>query len=422
MIDIISYKDISFPDGFLWGASTAGAQIEGNLNSFYDDPRTAPTSWEGKPYIFPGKTCDSYTRYNEDFDMLQQMNLNMYRFSVEWSRIEPEQGQYNEEAVAYYISMLENLQARGIKVCLTLHHFAHPVWFHKIGHFNTLNNLHTWEKYLQFIVPKLTPYVDYWIVLNEPNLPFVYTVDQRLNLMHYHALGYAVVKTFSNKPTSSTLSYSTKQPLRGPGDALDSLVAQYEDYVCTEYFLHAIRTGEVTSPYRDGRIVPGLKDSCDFWALNCYIRHMIDGRHSFPLTGHYTSSTFKPLATGSHMDEIWPELMINMLMRTKDKPCMITENGLATDNDEMRIIYIASMLQALRQAMDLGADVWGYSYWSLLDNWEWGTYDMPYGLAEVDFKTFKRKLRQSGLFYGAVAAANGLHQADIKAYMESYRK
>lgn len=419
MIDVFSYPDIQFPEGFLWGASTAGAQVEGNLRSFYDDPETAPKEHEGKPYVFPGMACDSFARYEEDFALLRRMNLNLYRFSVEWSRIEPEKGAYDEAALARYIHMLEALRASGIKACVTLHHFAHPVWFHKQGHFDTLDNLPDWARYLEYIVPKLAPLVDYWIILNEPNLPFVYTLGQRLNLMHYHAQGYGIVKKHSTSPASSALSYSAKQPLRGTHDRLDSLVAQVEDFNCNEFFFHAIRTGEVIAPYHEGRQVPGLKDSCDFWALNCYVRHMIDGRKAFPLAPHYQATTFKPLTTGSHMDEIWPELIIDMLMRAKDKPCMITENGLATDDDDFRIVYIASMLQALRQSMDLGADVLGYSYWSLLDNWEWGSYDAPFGLAAVNFDTFARTLRPSGAFYGDVAKANGLRQTDLRAHLNA---
>jgi beta-glucosidase len=209
------------------------------------------------------------------------------------------------------------------------------------------------------------------------------------------------------------------QPLRGPSDRLDSLMAAHEDFVNNEFFFHAIRTGEIVAPFRDGQYLPSLKGSCDYWALNCYVRQMIDGRKAFPLAPHYRASAFKPLPIPSHMDEMCPELIIDMLMRAKDKPCMITENGLATDDDRYRVVWIASMLQAVRQSIDLGAEVTGYCYWSLLDNWEWGSYDMPFGLAAVDRDSFERHLRASGAFYGDIARANGFRQADLAKHLNA---
>jgi len=419
MIDVFAYPDITFPKGFLWGASTAGAQVEGDNKSFYDYPDTAPkTSGIGAmAYQFPGKACNSFEMYREDIKLLKDMNLSLYRLSIEWSRIEPEKGAYDEAAVSRYLDMLSELKQAGIKVCLTLHHFSHPVWFHKQGHFNTLDNLRDWEAYLEYIVPKVAQYVDFWIVLNELNLPFVYTLPQRLNLLRYHALGYHIVKKYSDKPASSAHSYSPKVPLRGKHDKLDALVADYVDYTVNEFFFHAIRTGEITAPLMDGDYLPDLKNSCDFWALNTYCRHMINGRKQQYMTPHYTATRFKPLPVNTPMDEVHPDIMIDMLMRTDDKPCLITENGIPTDRDDVRITQISAMLQAINQAMALGADVWGYSHWSLMDNWEWGDYSQTFGLVSVNFETFERTIKKSGHFYGDIAAANGLSADILKKHL-----
>ncbi len=417
MIDIFAYPDIHFPEGFLWGASTAGEQVEGNGRSYHDDPETAPKTSLHGAYEFPGRACDSFERYRDDIALLKEMNLSLYRLSIEWSRLEPDKGAYDPAALERYLDMLRALKEANIKVCLTLHHFAHPVWFHKQNHFNTLDNIADWERYLEYIVPKAAEYVDYWIVINELNLPFEYTLPQRLNLLRYHAAGYQIVKRHSDKPASSAHSYSPKVPVRGGFDKLDRLVAEYIDYTDNEFFFHAIRTGEIAAPFTDGAYLPELKNSCDFWSLNTYVRHMIDGRKREPLSPHYVATSFKPLDTPTHMDEICPDIMIEMLLRTADKPCMITENGVPTVRDGARIVYISAMLQAMRQAMDLGANVIGYSHWALLDNWEWGHWREPFGLASVDPDTFDRTLKPSGKFYGEIAKENGFTAEIARKYM-----
>ena len=418
MIEVFQYPDISFPEGFLWGSSTAGQQVEGNNHSYHDDPETAPDSaFGGHPYEMAGKACNSYERYEDDIRLLKEMHAGIYRMSLEWARIEPEKGCFDTEAMDHYLKVLSRLQEEKIKVCLTLHHFSHPVWFHKQGFFNTLENRKDWETYLEYVVPKVASYVDFWIILNEPNLPFEYTIEQRLNLLEYHAMGYHIVKKYSSKPVSTALAYSEQQPLRGPHDKLDVLVAQYKDYTETEYFLHGIRTGEIGAPFMDAKVVPDLKGTCDFWALNTYVRNMIDGHKSFPMTQAYTASRMQMLDIPYYLEEIHPEIMIDMLMRVKDKPCMITENGCVGD-DQHRILYISAMLQGLRQAMDLGADVIGYCHWSLLDNWEWGMYEPNFGLAEVDRTTFDRKIKKSGAFYGEICQKNGFSQEILRKYLE----
>lgn len=420
MIDVFAYPDIQFPEGFLWGASTSGAQVNGDNKSFYDDPDTAPkTVLGGMPYEFAGKASNSFEMYREDIALLSAMHLKLYRFSIEWSRIEPEKGVYDGAALKRYLDMLRELKAAGIQVCLTLHHFSHPVWFHKQGHFDTLANLRDWEGYVEYIVPKVAEFVDYWVIINELNLPFVYTLPQRLNLLRYHAAGYQIVKKYSNKPAASAHSFSPKVPLRGTNDRLDGLMAAYVDFTDNEFFFHAIRTGEIVAPFTDGVYLPELKNSCDFWALNTYVRHMIDGRKAEPLAPHYSATSFRPLAGFTHMDEICPDIMPEMLLRAADKPCLITENGVPTNNDGVRMVYISAMLQAIHQAMTLGANIFGYSYWSLVDNWEWGDWSQRFGLASFDPASFERTLKPSGYFYGDVAQANGVSQHILRRHLSA---
>lgn len=419
MIDLFEYPDIKFPDNFLWGVATAGQQIEGNNCSYHDDISHAPSfAYGGLPYQMADKACNSYEMYNEDIALIKKMNLGIYRMSLEWSRIEPQEGKFNKDAIAHYLAVLKRLQEEKIKVCLTLHHVSHPVWFHEKGAFKTINNMEVWKRYIDTVVPIYQDYVDYWLVINEMNLAFEYSEEERINMLQYHATGYHTIKKYNDKPVSSTLSYSFKVPFRGQYDTPDRIMADYIDYTENEFFIHAIKTGEIVMPFKDAVYMPELKDTCDFWALNTYIRQLINSRKKEFRFDTYNATHFKALDKPFFTEEICPEIMLQMLMRFNDRPIMITENGIAVNDDRLRIVYIAAMLQAMKQGMDLGANVIGYLHWSLLDNWEWGTYHPIFGLASVDKETYKRTLKPSGYFYGDIARSNSLNQVIIRKHLK----
>lgn len=419
MIDIFQYPDITFPKGFLWGATTAGQQIEGNNCSYLDDPHCAPPfAYGGVPYEMAGIACDSYNRYEDDIQLLKQMHMGVYRMSIEWCRIEPRKGCFDEVAIEHYLHQLQRLKEEGIQVCLTLHHVSHPTWFHEEGAFHTLENMDVWERYIHKVAKTYHAFVDYWIVINEMNLAFEYSEEERIHMLQYHARGYHIIKKYSDKPISSTLSYSMKEPFRGKYDHADTVMADYIDYVENEFFIHAIRTGEIVMPFHDAVYLPEVKDTCDFWALNTYIRQFINSRKREFRFDTYQATHFKALSKPFFTEEINPDIMIEMLMRFKDKPVMITENGIAVEDDRIRMVYLSAMLQAMRQAMDLGANVIGYLHWSLLDNWEWGTYHPTFGLASVDPISKDRTLKESGKLYGRIAQENGWNQTMIRSFLK----
>lgn len=419
MLDIFQYPDITFPKDFLWGASTAGQQIEGNNHSYHDDEANAPKfAYGGVPYQMAGKACNSYEQYEDDIALLKEMHLGIYRMSIEWCRIEPQRGCFDEEALQHYLHILQRLQEEGIKVCLTLHHVSHPVWFHEAGAFHTMENLADWERYIHKAASFYQDYVDYWLVINEMNLAFEYSEEERIHMLQYHARGYHIIKEYSDRPVSSTLSYSMKEPFRGRYDHADKVMADYIDYVENEFFIHAIRTGEIVMPFHDAIVVPEVKDTCDFWALNTYIRQFINSRKKEFRFDTYQATHFTALSKPFFTEEICPDIMIEMLMRFKDKPVMITENGIAVEDDRLRIVYLSAMLQAMKQAMDLGAEVIGYFHWSLMDNWEWGTYHPTFGLAEVDQDTYQRKIKPSGRFYGEIVQQKKLSQGIIRSFLQ----
>lgn len=418
MLDIFQYPDIEFPKGFLWGAATAGMQIEGNNCSYHDNKEYAPkAAYGGVPYTMALQACRSYELYEEDIQLLKKMNLGIYRMSIEWSRIEPEESVFNREALEYYLKILKRLKEEGIKVCLTIHHVSHPVWFHKKQAFHTLDNMAVWLRYVEKVVPLYRDYVDYWLVINEMNLAFEYSIEERINMLQYHAKAYHKIKEYCQTPVSSTLSYSFKVPYRGHYDKPDRIMADYIDYIENEFFIHAIETGEIIMPFHDAIVMPELKDTCDFWALNTYIRQFINSRkEAFRFDG-YHATHFTDLSKPFFTEEICPDIMLQMLMRFNSKPIMITENGIAVEDDRLRIVYISAMLQAMKQGIDMGAQVIGYLHWSLMDNWEWGTYHPTFGLSSVDRDTYKRTIKQSGYFYGDIAKNNKMTQDMIREYL-----
>ena len=417
MINILEYDTIEFPQDFLWGASTAGQQIEGNNHSFYDDDETCPkTAYGGVPYLKAGKACNSYEMYTEDIQLLQKMNLNTYRMSLEWSRIEKVEGVFDESEIQHYKDVLKALKEANIKVCLTLHHNSHPVWFHKKNAFKTMENLPYFIRYIEKVVPELDEYVDYWLTINEMNIIFEYTIEESINMLQYHAKAYHTIKKYSSKPVSCPINYAEKKPMRGINDLPDRIMAEYIDYMENEFMFHAIRTGEIVVPFHDAVKMKELKDTCDFWAINVYTRQLINSRKKVFRFDRYEASSIHALDVPYFSDDICPEVIYHCLTRLKDKPVLISENGIACKNDQYRIIYIASVLQAVKQAIDDGVDVFGYLHWSLLDNWEWGTYVPTFGLASVDHTTYKRTLKPSAYFYGDIVKQGKMSKETIKKH------
>lgn len=144
--------------------------------------------------------CNSYELWQKDIEIAEECGLQAFRTSIEWSRIEPEEGHFSNEAIEHYVKFFAALKEKGIKVFATLVHFTVPLWFEKLGSFSQLDNLKYFERYLEFAVPQIAPFVDFWNVLNEFNLS---KPDFKLGAIHYHALGYHIIKKYSPSPVSS---------------------------------------------------------------------------------------------------------------------------------------------------------------------------------------------------------------------------
>jgi beta-glucosidase len=255
MYDIFSLPDCHFPPGFLWGSATAGHQIEGN--NIHSQHWTREQ--RGETPEASGLACNSYVQWHDDHNLLSELGHRAYRMSIEWSRIEPAQGEFNTEALDHYKEVIDDLKERGLKVFLTLWHFTHPQWFEDLGGFGKRENLKYFERYARHVAKALADRVDSWNVLNEFNL----RPNDVENYILAHARGYRIIKEFSKAPVSSAHAFVRFEPWR-QNDCFDRAMTDYLDLLHNEFFFHGIRTGEFIRPQRDMEFFPELKGACDY--------------------------------------------------------------------------------------------------------------------------------------------------------------
>jgi len=404
------HKTKHFPQGFLWGAATSAHQVEGN--NYNNDWWQAEQA--GKIKFKSGKACDQYHRYEEDFDLAQKMRHNTHRLSIEWSRIEPKPGEWNYPEVEHYRKVLESLSKRNIKVMLTLHHFTLPKWFAARGGFEKTHNVRYFIRFVRFVVEQYADLVDMWITINEPGV-YIYQCYQigewppfkknlglalrvYLNLVLAHRQAYKVIhkadKSLNDGITQVSIAQNTISfaAYRKHG-LLDQLAVWLSDKLVNHgfYILSSRRTH-------------------DFIGINYYFRVRLKRD---PNSWHIIQDDIS--VQGREVSDIGWEIyahgLFDVLMDFRDyqKPIYITENGIATDNDDRRERFIVSHLNEVYHAIKGGVDIRGYYHWSLIDNFEWHLgYEPRFGLVEVNYKIQKRTIKNSGRVYAEIIKANGL--------------
>ncbi|MEK7616480.1 MAG: glycoside hydrolase family 1 protein [Patescibacteria group bacterium] len=400
---------LKFPEGFLWGSATSAYQVEGN--NIHSDWWT----WEKEhqpPTMRSGIACDQYNRYKQDFDLIKELNHNAHRLSIEWSRIEPKEGQFDEEQIQHYQKELKYLKSLNITVMLTLWHFTLPAWVAEKGGWENGQTPKLFERFVKKIVPEIADYVDLWITLNEPGV-YIYETYIAMEWPHGKKSFWAQIKTFLNLTSAHKKVYKFLHQSFPAGKpvGIAQNVMSFE-------------------PYHKHSIIEQVSVSLNDFFTNHLFYFLTRGTHDFLGINYYFHARFKhkgliPEAVGSSPIthdvsdlgwEIYPEGLFEVLTDLSDDiPIYITECGIASTNDDRRNRFLISYLQEVARAIKAGCNVRGFFYWSLLDNFEWHRgFDPRFGLVEVDYSTQERHIRPSALVYTDIIQHSGIPHSLLK--------
>jgi beta-glucosidase len=411
---IRSAKSVQFPPGFIWGTATAAYQVEGyNRNADWWD-------FEGLPGRVAngdrsGIACDHYHRFAEDFDLLRAMNNNGHRLSLEWSRIEPAEGEFDTKEIEHYRTVLTHLHDKGIRAMVTLHHFTNPRWFARKGGWEKPGSSNAFLAFVAKVVDELGELVDYWCTINEPNL---YAVNGWLvgefppgkradwigyyralvNLRLAHEAAYHVIKRrWPDEPVG--LSHHRFLLMPATAGRGDGIAARLGGFVLDRW------------PSRLGHWRATIEATSDFIGIAHYWGQLIALDLRRP--GNLFSRRFDPPGLrktdmGFATDPSWLRQVVEEAA-SLGKPVYITENGLSTTDDTWRQEYIRAVITEMGACIDDGVPLKGYFHWTSMDNFEWARgYTQKFGLIDVDRTTLDRIIKPSGHFYAATAASNGL--------------
>lgn len=359
----------------MWGAGTSAYQVEGGI----DNNDWAKAAQDGEvPHA--GLACDHYRRWREDFQYAARFGHNAHRLSLEWSRIEPRRGQWNDEAIEHYHDVLEWLKDHKIATFVTLHHFTNPVWVAAQGGWTNKKTLADFAEYTGKICQTLGHLVDYWITVNEPGI--------------IAGMGYVRGKfpPFQKNLFNAFRAY--RNMLQGHNRAYEMIHAYYpkarvgfaQNIAFFEPASRVMKWFQVDYPYR--------RTKNDFLGVN-----------------HYFFNGKRETSYSDRGWKIYPPALYHVLRGLKrfGLPIYVTENGIADAADKKRRDYLKGYLRETHRAIRAGVDVRGYLHWSLLDNFEWEDgYEWKFGLLAVDMKTQKRTVRQSAKYYSQVCKNNRL--------------
>lgn len=418
-----------FPEDFLFGCATSAYQIEGGITN--DWSAWAEAGRLKDPTARNDRAVDHWSRYEEDFGLLAQLGCNAYRLSLEWARIEPEPGRYDDQALAQYGRMLDALVAQRITPMVTFFHFTHPPWFHGISpwHDPTAGAAGRFAAFVERCLPVVAPRARHYTILNEPGvwLTGAYLAGAippgekglgalakaGAQLLSAHA--QAAAKIRKARPDALLgIAHNVVRFAPETGSPVDWLAAAY----VARQFNHAIpkafesgvlRLGE-TPGLRYVEPVPGLVGSLDFLGLNYYSRVFVGAKLARPF-GRLTYQDRAGLGVTDLGWEIYPAGLTEVLveMARYGRPIYVTENGLDDRDDSRRAAFLHDHLAAVLDARAQGVDVRGYFHWSLLDNFEWLEGHGPrFGLYRVEPETMTRRLTRGAEHYQRIIQAGAL--------------
>ncbi len=419
-------------ENLLLGASTAATQIEG----CDENNNWARFAREGKinDGTTPTSACDHYNRWREDIDLMAEMGIEVYRFGIEWSRIEPEEGKFDESVLSHYREEIEYMRARGIRPLLTLHHFENPLWFEDIGGFTNKRSPDIFMEFAERVIDSLCDLVDDYITINEPN---VYA----LNSLFYGTWPpekkslFALVKAFSNFTACHVRAYNMIHGKRAAlGKRREETLVSFANHLrvfapkdpknlwhrfsswASEYLFQ----GAITKSMMTGKcLFPVLKRKgvkrgryYDYIGINYYSRSTVSG-----LSDGVREGCFK-----NDMGwEIYHEGLIEASNKLSDKygreyPVFITENGTCDNTDAFRPLFIYDQLKVITETDNR---IERYYHWSFMDNFEWREGEScRFGLVHIDYKSQTRTVKSSGRLYSDIIKNKGVTEQAYRDYVE----
>ena len=423
---------MNFPKGFFIGASTAAHQVEGNnIHSDY----WAQEHMEFTSFNEPsGDACDHYNRYEEDIKLIADAGLTAYRFSIEWARIEPQPGVYDENEIAHYRKVLECCRRNGVEPIVTMHHFTSPKWLIEQGGWEAEATVEKFANYCQYVVEQLGDLFNWVCTINEANMGIqIAAISKRMMMImqkNQSAEGKVQVGINLENPMMERMKkqavenmqvFGTPQPQvfvapRTPeGDLLVMRAHQAakaamkavkpELKIGITLSLHDIQPqpggeAEAEREWNEEFVhyLPYIRDD-DFFGLQNYTRTLMGPEGSLPVP--------EGAETTQMGYEFYPQALENVIRTVHELlplPIIVTENGIATADDTRRVAFIAEALHGVESCINDGIPVLGYCHWSLMDNFEWQKgYSMTFGLIAVDRTTQTRYPKESLKVLGSLA-------------------
>lgn len=404
---------------FFWGVATSAFQLEG---SPYADWTAWDESLQSKPTV-----TNHYSLYKEDLKLLKELQVNAYRFSVEWSRIQPQEDRWDEEAMCHYQDIIDILQREGIEPMVTLHHFTHPRWFLEKYPWHEDRSV---EKYLAYVEKAASTFrgVRYWITFNEP---YVFLLGGYLdgcmppglqetgpavkalqNMLLCHGKAYDILHSLNREAVVGVAhNMATIAPCRF-WHPLDRILSKIAMFFYNHSLIDAFLTGtlKIKFPFtKQIELQTPIKGKLDFMGVNYYTR--VNLRFNpFRKMGvelrHQDTDGHGLTDTGWEVHPRGLEKVVKYASNL-NVPIIITENGIATHDGQKKIKFIKGHVDVLERCLENGIDVRGYFYWSLIDNYEWlRGFDARFGLYRVDFDTFERKPTSAANFYSYLIKKN----------------
>lgn len=465
-----SAQERRYPADFLWGVAFSAHQTEGlagggeNGDWYRFEHRRR---WYGKRTIDHGDTADLaadfWNRYPEDLELARALGMQTIRTSLAWEKIEPRPGEFNTEVLAHYRAVFRKMRELGIKPMIALHHFTHPLWFHRQGGWTNPESSRWFLRYAERVVQELGPECDLWLTFNEPvvlvllgylqgvfppaKISLHGATEAAWNLARAHRRVAAMIHRVQGPSPSARgadgnlrgvgLASSTQyyDPYR-PGDARDVEVASALEDIANWAFLRAVETGKLAIRFPRGALLKGFERELpaedipaaqrsepfqDFIGINYYNRFLIQHSRLNPLGFRWRVSPEDPKSDNGWA--IYPAGLEKVLRRAArfGRPLVVTENGLADASDTKRPAFIRDHLRMVDRAIqgsELGGplDVRGYYAWSLTDNFEWVRgFQHRFGLVEIRYDDGLRRVpRASAYLYSEEITARKSQRGNTK--------